>query len=308
MNISTQHAISESMSNPTERMVYFLSGMTSKERKRCKARSIKFPLKLMYALECGNYQNIITWNPSGLSFTVINPKTFEGRVLPEIFKEAKFASFQRKLMRWSFIKNNKTSSYSHPDFRRGDWASCTALRGDSSKPRGQLPSFNHQMHNSQPYSNLTHLQQNQLPHVTDLSSLSSSLATRGSLALTPRLLSHSLDDNNALLINSTIASTLQRFRPINNSQIFPLRNGQPNSTNFVAPNQSLHTIERSLLDNLQTLRQMSMPTITPSSPSYSALLQHQVKLQKLSLQRVHASSEDIMKKAYEVLDWSTPNV
>jgi len=305
MNISTQHAISESsLSNPTERMVYFLSGMTSKERKRCKARSIKFPLKLMYALECGDYQNIITWNPSGLTFTVMNPKTFEGRVLPEIFKEAKFASFQRKLMRWSFIKNNKTSSYSHPDFRRGDWASCTALRGDTSKPRGQLPAFNQQMHNSQHCSNLAHLQQHQLPHVAD----SSALATRGSLALTPRLLSHSLDNKNAVLMNSTIASTLQGFRPINDSRIFPLRNLQPNSTNFVAPNQSLHTIEQSLLDNLQTLRQMSMPTITPSSPSYSALLQHQVQLQKLSLQRAHASSEDIMKKAYEVLDWSTPNV
>lgn len=298
MNASTQHAISESLSNPTERMVYFLSGMTSKERKCCKARSIKFPLKLMYALECGDYQHIITWNPNGLSFTVINPKTFESRVLPEIFKDAKFASFQRKLMRWSFVKNNKTSSYSHPDFRRGDWGSCTTLRGDTAKPRGQLPAFNQQIHISQHSSNLTHLQQQQLLHVTN----SSNLATRCNLTLTHRMLSPSLENNNAAFMNSTIASG---FRPINDSHVFPLRNLQPNCTNFVASNQSLHTVEQSLLDNFQSLRQMSLPAITPS-PSYSALLQDQV--QKLALQRAHASSEDIMKKAYEVLHWSTPNV
>ena len=207
-------------------------------------------------------------------------------------------------MRWSFVKINKTSSYSHPDFRRGDWGSCTTLRGYTSKPRGQLPAFNQQIHISQHSSNLTHLQQQQLLHVAN----SSNLATRGNfLALTPHMLSpSSVDNSNAALVNSTIASALQGFRPINDSHVFPLRNLQPNINNFVTSNQSLHTVEQSILDNFQTLCQMSMPTITPSSPSYSALLHRQV--QKLSLQRAHASSEDIMKKAYEVLDWSTPNV
>ncbi len=54
-------------------------------------------LQLMYVLECGEYDDAITWDPTGLSFIIINPKAFEKRVLPEIFKEAKFASFQRKV-------------------------------------------------------------------------------------------------------------------------------------------------------------------------------------------------------------------
>jgi hypothetical protein len=59
----------------------------------------------MYALECGSYDNIICWTPSGLAFVIMDPVSFEKRVLPELFKEAKFASFDRKVseMSKSFI-------------------------------------------------------------------------------------------------------------------------------------------------------------------------------------------------------------
>ena len=59
----------------------------------------------MYALECGSYDDIMGWAPSGMAFVIMDPVSFEKRVLPELFKEAKFASFDRKVseMSKSFI-------------------------------------------------------------------------------------------------------------------------------------------------------------------------------------------------------------
>ena len=51
----------------------------------------------MYALECGCYDDIISWSPSGLAFVIMDPKRFEKEVLPDLFKEAKFSSFDRKV-------------------------------------------------------------------------------------------------------------------------------------------------------------------------------------------------------------------
>ena len=51
----------------------------------------------MYALQCGDYNDIIVWYPNGEAFVVVDPKAFEQRVLPDIFKEAKFSSFDRKV-------------------------------------------------------------------------------------------------------------------------------------------------------------------------------------------------------------------
>jgi len=52
---------------------------------------------MMYALECGDYNDILSWNVDGTSFNIHNAKLFEEKVLPEVFKEAKFASFRRKV-------------------------------------------------------------------------------------------------------------------------------------------------------------------------------------------------------------------
>jgi len=88
----------------------------------------------MYVLECGHYSEIIAWNPEGKSFAILKTNEFEERVLPEIFKEAKFSSFQRKLTRWSFVKKHYASScYSHPSFKRGNWALCKAMHHDRNK-------------------------------------------------------------------------------------------------------------------------------------------------------------------------------
>mmetsp|Transcript_14734 Transcript_14734/g.22012 ORF Transcript_14734/g.22012 Transcript_14734/m.22012 type:complete len:402 (-) Transcript_14734:233-1438(-) len=144
---STTSSHTRELSDPSEVMTYFLTGMSTVERKRHRARSIKFPLKLMYVLECGHYSEIIAWNPEGGSFTILKTNEFEERVLPEIFKEAKFSSFQRKLTRWSFVKKHYASScYSHPSFKRGNWAICKAMQHDRNKQQPGIQFNSHKYH------------------------------------------------------------------------------------------------------------------------------------------------------------------
>ncbi len=51
----------------------------------------------MYTIDCGSYGDIISWTPNGQAFLIFDPIRFEKRVLPELFKEAKFSSFDRKV-------------------------------------------------------------------------------------------------------------------------------------------------------------------------------------------------------------------
>lgn len=51
----------------------------------------------MHALESGDYDDIIAWYPNGTAFVIIDPTSFENIVLPDIFKVAKFSSFDRKV-------------------------------------------------------------------------------------------------------------------------------------------------------------------------------------------------------------------
>lgn len=116
---------------PSERMHIYLTGKRSTETSR-KDRALKFPIKLMYAIECGDYRDIIDWSPSGLAFIIINPKKFEKTVLPDIFKDAKFNSFDRKIKRWGFIKGKVSRGtvsccYGHSNFQRGDYKLCMTI-------------------------------------------------------------------------------------------------------------------------------------------------------------------------------------
>lgn len=57
-----------------------------------------FVLKLMFLLdECKQFQHIISWLDNGQAFMIHNSRDFEERVLPVIFKEARFSSFLRKV-------------------------------------------------------------------------------------------------------------------------------------------------------------------------------------------------------------------
>ena len=56
-----------------------------------------YSLQLFYVLESGDYRDIISWTTDGQSFEITNPTVFASKVLPEIFREAKFSSFHRKV-------------------------------------------------------------------------------------------------------------------------------------------------------------------------------------------------------------------
>jgi hypothetical protein len=143
------------MLEPAEKMFLLLTGKTMKERSR-KDRALKFPVKLMYTLECGDYDDIIRWCRGGDSFVITNSKRFEEYVLPDIFKEAKYASFDRKLKRWGFHKArvrkaSKSCCYGHPMFLKGNFGLCESMTLIHSRQRSIVmtrfssnsePSFN----------------------------------------------------------------------------------------------------------------------------------------------------------------------
>ena len=124
----------------------------------------------MYIIQCGDYNHLIDWietegeNPSGdnnndnssgeaaikncetnttalvsppsksTAFIIYDKIAFETHVLPAIFKEGKFDSFERKLYRWGFAKKTRevtgrsnSSIYEHPYFRKGDYTTASTI-------------------------------------------------------------------------------------------------------------------------------------------------------------------------------------
>jgi len=118
--------------DPFHKMIYLLTGKSPSEINR-RDKAIKFPVKLMYVLQCGDYEHAVDWSHDGLLFVIKNSSVFESCVLPEIFKEAQFQSFERKLTRWGFTKARSNSTmkkakyYGHPLFRRGNFSRCMKI-------------------------------------------------------------------------------------------------------------------------------------------------------------------------------------
>jgi len=105
--------------------------------------SMKFPSKLMHALNCPTNAHIITWSPDGKSFIFIDRKAFEATILPVAFKDSKFASFLRKLYRWGFSKCQAHSkagvpAYKHELFHR-DFPEHVKAIECRSKGRSRIP-------------------------------------------------------------------------------------------------------------------------------------------------------------------------
>mmetsp|Transcript_835 Transcript_835/g.1444 ORF Transcript_835/g.1444 Transcript_835/m.1444 type:complete len:432 (-) Transcript_835:55-1350(-) len=110
-----------------EKMVLFLTGKPSSARSRY-AKAFKFPSKLFYVLECGDYNDVISWTPDGNSFTVYDPDAFTAKVPAAVLREAKFSSFHRKLNRWNFVKvPGESRTYTHPRFKKGDLDLCKTI-------------------------------------------------------------------------------------------------------------------------------------------------------------------------------------
>lgn len=76
--------------------------LISKDSKKKKNRT--FPEKLMQAMLERENENAVAWLPDGKSFVIVSPDLFVNEVLNTGFKQAKYASFVRKLHRWGFIR------------------------------------------------------------------------------------------------------------------------------------------------------------------------------------------------------------
>ena len=70
----------------------------------------------MQVLSNEEYSEIIAWLPHGKSFSILKTKAFAKDILPKHFKQAKYASFTRKLRRWGFqsiLRGNETGAFYH---------------------------------------------------------------------------------------------------------------------------------------------------------------------------------------------------
>ena len=75
---------------------------TIRRRGRVKAKT--FPEKLLDAMLEYTDETAFAWLPDEKSFVVVNPDRFCNHVLKTAFKEAKYASFIRKVHRWGFVR------------------------------------------------------------------------------------------------------------------------------------------------------------------------------------------------------------
>lgn len=117
-----------------------ISTDSSPSKKILDKRTLRFPVKLMNILSCGEFDDIIEWTPDGLSFVVNKPKALVEKVFPLYFKKeaVQYSSFTRKLHRWGFIKimrGKDLSAFCHRNFKQGEFDLCEAMR--CSKPHGQ---------------------------------------------------------------------------------------------------------------------------------------------------------------------------
>jgi hypothetical protein len=75
----------------------------------------------MKVLSNQEFSHVISWTPSGKSFSVLKPKIFTTQILPGHFKSAKYSSFTRKLHRWGFAryyKGDEAGAFYHKDFQK----------------------------------------------------------------------------------------------------------------------------------------------------------------------------------------------
>lgn len=119
--LTALHSLSEA--KPNEEEVNNEEGFSIPQRftKSGRKKAVPFPLKLMKVLSDKEFENVITWMPSGKSFSIIEPKAFVAEILPEHFKSAKYASFTRKLHRWGFMRHyrgEEAGGFYHKMFRK----------------------------------------------------------------------------------------------------------------------------------------------------------------------------------------------
>jgi len=93
-------------------------------------RRKSFPEKLMELLNMPEVQHIICWLPHGKSFIIVRPKVFASEIMPHYFRQAKYASFTRKLNRWGFrqvTKGPEHGAFQHKLFQRSKPMMCLKM-------------------------------------------------------------------------------------------------------------------------------------------------------------------------------------
>lgn len=112
--------------------------MIRKEAK--KTNRLTFPVRL-HCLLCQaarlGVQDIISWDMTGTKFIIHKQEEFAFKVLPNLFKQTKFASFRRQLNAYGFDRvletriSNKSNAvrivYEHNDFKREDPDACANM-------------------------------------------------------------------------------------------------------------------------------------------------------------------------------------
>lgn len=105
--------------------------------------SNKFPQKLFYIVDSGEYSHLIQWNDDGDAFQIKNLNGFVKGVLLQLFKQTKFESFHRKLNRWRFSKvRRQRASWRHPFFQKGRLDLCTRIKEGSAWSSSALTKSN----------------------------------------------------------------------------------------------------------------------------------------------------------------------
>ncbi|KAG7366096.1 HSF-type DNA-binding protein [Nitzschia inconspicua] len=107
------------------------TGSSSKRK-----RKQTFPEKLMQTIMDYGNDETVAWLPDGKSFVVVSPDRFCCDVLSKVFKEAKYASFVRKLHRWGFVRltsGTGTDCFHHPQFQKNEIELANSIR---CMPRG----------------------------------------------------------------------------------------------------------------------------------------------------------------------------
>lgn len=74
-----------------------------------------------------NFEDIVSWQPNGKSFKVIQPKRFANEIMPNYFNQSKYKSFQRQLNIYGFRRiqhGPNMGGYQHKNFARFSLDQC----------------------------------------------------------------------------------------------------------------------------------------------------------------------------------------
>jgi hypothetical protein len=108
--------------------LYALGGDSNSHDKNQRRKN--FPEKLMDLLNMPAAEHIVCWLPHGKSFMIVRPKMFATDIMPSYFRQAKYASFTRKLNRWGFrqvTKGPEHGAFHHDLFQRGKPILCLKM-------------------------------------------------------------------------------------------------------------------------------------------------------------------------------------